>query len=66
MKHARTTNNKARKKDKWLSVEEWNERIDLLEINDNLVFGPGFLKLSDYKICRNQIDSQIVLWDEIL
>jgi hypothetical protein len=28
MKHAKTTNNKARKKDKWLSVEERNENID--------------------------------------
>jgi hypothetical protein len=28
MKHARSTNNKARKKDKWLSVEERNESID--------------------------------------
>jgi len=27
MKHAKTTNNKARK-DKWLSVEERNESID--------------------------------------
>jgi hypothetical protein len=28
MKHARTTNNKASKEDKWLSVEERNESID--------------------------------------
>jgi hypothetical protein len=28
MKHAKTMNNKARKKDKWLSVEERNESID--------------------------------------
>jgi len=59
MKHAGTTNNKSRK-DKWLSFKERNES------NDNLVFGPGFLKLGGYKMCRYQIDSQIVLWDKIL